>query len=394
MFMPQELHIAVEISRQPVCAQVLDVLNSLSQVNTRQYTNLLQEHKGREGEFNPDIIILDDGAENIDIVGYLKQIQELFVAADIFVISPDNSPKNIVRLMKAGASEYLCNPVKADNLIDAVEEFRTRRVNAAKVGTGKICSFISSKGGLGSSVIAVNSAAALARHRGQSVVLCDMSLESGDASVLLDVTSSLTIADLCRNIHRLDDALLRSAVTRHITDVDFLAAPLNPADITNIKAEHVSQILLLARKLYDYVLLDCPAMHLDACTLEALKLSDKICIICDLSVIAVRNASRLCRHLEKLGIERSRTSVLINRYIKASTLSVHEVEKSLNLSVFWIFPNDFESIVTSINRGIPLVKLNSGASFSRNIAEFVEKLQNPAAHVGYRGIKGVFGKAI
>ncbi|MCK4621472.1 MAG: AAA family ATPase [Desulfuromonadales bacterium] len=392
--MPQKLHIAVEISRQPVCAQVLEILQSLPQINTRHCKDLLQEQKALEGRFDPDIIILDDGLKRGDIVAYLKKIQALFVQSAIFVISPDSSPKNIVRLMKAGASEYICNPVKADNLIDAVEEFRIKRVNAGKVAQGKICSFISSKGGLGSSVIAVNSAAALARQQGQTVALCDMSLGSGDASVMLDVMPSLTIADLCRNIHRLDVSLFRGAITRHITDVDFLAAPLNPADITDIKADHVRQILTLARKLYDYILLDCPAMHLDGCTLEALKLSDRICIISDLSVTAIRNASRLCQHIEKLGIDRSRISVLINRYIKGSTLSVNEVEKSLNRSVFWIFPNDFEPIVSSINRGIPLVKLNSGATFSRNILDFVEKLQNPNVHGGYRGIKGVFGKVI
>jgi hypothetical protein len=32
--------------------------------------------------------------------------------------------------------------------------------------------------------------------------------------------------------------------------------------------------------------------------------------------------------------------------------------------------------------------------FSRNILDFVKKLQNPDVNGNYRGIKGVFGKAI
>ncbi len=392
--MPHELNILVESSRKQILTQVSEILSTLPKVVFCLSEGLLPEQRAQAGNTSPDIIILDEGADGGDIVTRLLKLKEQFVQSAFFVISPDTSPKNIVRLMKAGASEFISNPLKANNLIDAVEEFRIRRMNAGKVTKGKVCSFISSKGGLGSSVIAVNSAAALVRQQDRTVALCDMSLESGDASVMLDLMPELTIADLCRHIQRLDVSLFRGAITRHMTGLDFLAAPLNPAEADDIEAEHVSQILSLVRKLYDYCILDCPSMHLDARTLEALKFSDHIFVISDLSVTAIRNASRLCKHIEKNGIPRSRISVVINRYIKGSTLSVAEVEKSLNRTVYWIFPNDFAPIVSSINRGTPLVKLNSGAVFSRNLLDFVEKVQNPNVNGDYRGIKGVFGKAI
>ena len=109
---------------------------------------------------------------------------------------------------------------------------------------------------------------------------------------------------------------------------------------------------------------------------------------------AIRNASRLCAHLEKLGITQSRIEVVINRYIKRSTLSIEEVEKSIKRPVFWAFPNDFVEIVSSINRGMPLVQKNASAVFSRNILDFVKKMQKPDVYRDYRGVKGVFGKAI
>ena len=392
--MPHEINILVESSRKEILSQVSEILSTLPKVIFRQSEGPLLEQNAQAGEKSPDIIVLDEGTDGVEVVTRLLQLQKQFVQSAIFVISPDISPKNIVRLMKAGASEFIGNPIKANNLIDAVEEFRIRRMNAGKVAEGKICSFISSKGGLGSSVVAVNSAAASARQQSQTVALCDMSLESGDLSVMLDTMPGLTIVDLCRNIHRLDVSLFRGAITRHKTGLDFLAAPQNPADIRDVKADHVQQILVLARKLYDYTFIDCPAMHLDDSTLAALNLSDRIFVITDLSVTAIRNAARLCTHLEKLGIAHSRIEVVINRYIKGSTLSIDEVEKSLNRLVFWVFPNDFAEIVSSINRGLPLVKQNSSAMFSRNILDFVKKLQNPDVRGDYRGIKGVFGKAI
>jgi len=391
--MSQELKIIVEKSRPQICAQVLEILGSVPQVKAMPAHDLTHEAEER-GDLSADIVILDDGLEGTDITTTIERTLALYSKSAIFVISPDISPKNIVRLMKAGASEFISNPVKADNLIDAVEEFRIKRVNAGRMAQGKIFSFISSKGGVGSSVVAVNSATALAKKDGLAVALCDLSLASGDASVMLDLLPNLSIVDLCRNIHRLDVALFRGALTRHSSNVDFLAAPPSPADIVDVKAEHVQQILSLARKLYDYILVDCSSMRPDKSTLEALKLSERICIVTDLSVTAIRNTSRLFKHIESLGIERSRIAVLVNRYVKGSSLSVDEVEKTLQHSVSWLFPNEFAPIVSSINRGVPLVKLNPGTAFSRNVLEFVEKLQNPNIHGDYRGVKGIFGKVI
>lgn len=392
--MPHKLNILVESTRKEILSQASEILSTLPKLAFSLSNGPQLKQTASNGGKSPDIILLDEGTEGGDIVARLHQLKEEFAQASIFVISPDISPKNIVRLMKAGASEFISNPVKADNLIDAIEEFRIRRVNAGKVAEGKICTFISSKGGLGSSVVAVNSAAAVARQQNQSVALCDMCLETGDLSVMLDTMPELTIVDLCRNFHRLDVSLFRGAITRHKSALDFLAAPHNPSDIRDIKVEHVQQILVLARKLYDYTFLDCPAMHLNDTTLASLNLSDHIFVITDLSVPAIRNASRLCTHLEKLGIANSRIEVVINRYIKRSTLSIEEVEKSLKRTIYWAFPNDFAEIVSSINRGLPLVQKNSSAMFSRNIFDFVKKMQKPDVYRDYRGIKGVFGKAI
>ncbi len=145
--MSHELNILVESRRKEILNQVSEILSTLPMVAFRLSEGSQLEQNAQAGKKCPDIIVLDEGTDGGEIVTRLLQLQEQFVQSSIFVISPDTSPKNIVRLMKAGASEFISNPVTANNLIDAVEEFRIRRMNAGKVAEGKICSFISSKGG-------------------------------------------------------------------------------------------------------------------------------------------------------------------------------------------------------------------------------------------------------
>jgi len=85
--------------------------------------------------------------------------------------------------------------------------------------------------------------------------------------------------------------------------------------------------------------------------------------------------------------------VVINRFIKGGA-SLHDVEKGLLKKIFWLFPNDFDDVIASINAGVPLVKSKPGAPFAKNMFEFVEKMKNPECFSTYRGAKGMLGKAV
>jgi pilus assembly protein CpaE len=135
-------------------------------------------------------------------------------------------------------------------------------------------------------------------------------------------------------------------------------------------------------------------MFIDECTVEAFNASDKVFIVSDMSVPAIRNAARLFQSIKKLGISPQKVEFVVNRYTKGGTLSIEEVEKTLGKRIYWLFPNDFDDIVSSINRGSPLIVYNSQAPFSKNVFDFSKNLLNPQSSQGYRGIRGAFGKAI
>jgi pilus assembly protein CpaE len=183
-------------------------------------------------------------------------------------------------------------------------------------------------------------------------------------------------------------------MSRHHSGLAFLPAPGDPEDSEEVSAEHIARILDLSRQLFDVVLIDCASMRVDDRTMEIFNLSDKIFVVTDLSVPAVRNAARLCKLIAKLGINQEKIEVVVNRYLKGGALSIEEVEKTLKKRLFWLFPNDFKDIVSSINHGEPLVEKQPDAPFAKNTIEFAEKLGNPRVDASYRGLRGTFGKAL
>lgn len=392
--MTKELIVALEISRSELAGALNGMARGIPGIKALQWTGNLSEKGSLAVKTVPDVIVIDDAPEHGVLLSRVRTIKDNFPQAALLVISSNCDPQQIINIMKAGAAEYLVQPIAEKIFVNAIEEVRAKLTNAGRLAQGSIYSFISAKGGVGATVLAANTAAALAIARKNAVALIDMSLQSGDASVLLDVVPQTTILDICQNIHRLDVAFLRGVMIHHSSGLSFLAAPQNPEDSDDILSEHIASILDLARKLHDHIIIDCSSMNVSDCSVEAFRRSDKVFVVTDMSVPSIRNTVRLCKLIRKIGIGADKVEIIINRFIKDSVLSIGEIEKNFDKPAYWMVPNDFSDIVSSINRGIPLVKLTPGAPFSRNIAQFIRKFQNQLDEPSFRGIRGMFGKTL
>lgn len=393
--MAKELVLAIQIAKPDLAKTFTGLTKQLKGIDILQWVGDKAEQGPVALKVIPDIILIDDSPECGDLFNRIKTIKNYFPQVSLIVVSENKNHQYIIAAMKAGASEFLVEPVLEKVLHNAIDEVRAKLANAGRLAQGRIYSFVGAKGGVGSTVLAVNTAAALSMDKKVAVALLDMSFQSGDASVLLDIVPQNTIIDICVNIHRLDVSFLRGVMSGHSTGLNFLPAPLNPEDSEDIKSEHVTSILDLARKLYDHVVLDCSSMHVNDCSVEAFKQSDKVFVITDISVPSIRNTVRLCKLIRKLGISLDKIEIIINRFYKSGALSLAEVEKSFDKPVYWLVPNNnFFDMVSSINRGVPLVKLSPGAPFSKNIVQFIKKFQGILDNQDFRGIKGTFGKII
>jgi pilus assembly protein CpaE len=392
--MANKLIIAVELADNHLATHLLTTLGEIPNVEAVQWFDSMGEKGAVAVKDAPQIILIDDNQDSQQLILHLSRLRDSFPEAAYFVVTSDQSPKHIIEVMKTGVAEYLVTPIDTKVLHNAIEDIRVKLSNAGKIARGSVYSFISSKGGLGASVIAVNTAFSLAQRKRTSVALLDLSLQSGDASVMLDVLPETSIGDLVKNFHRMDASFLSAAMTKASKQLDFLAAPTSPGDCQEINGEHIAAIIEMGKKLYDHLVIDCTSMQINECSLEAFDASEKIFVVIDLSVPAIRNAARLCELLEKHRVPLDKIEVIANRFIKGGTLSLAEVEKTLEKRVSWLFPNDFKSVISSINKGIPLLKYSPGCPLAKNLSSFAETLTQQQTNEKFRGIRGTFGRAI
>ncbi len=219
---------------------------------------------------------------------------------------------------------------------------------------GKIVSFVSNKGGVGKSTLAVNAACGLAMRRPERVLLIDLSVQLGVCASMLDLRPPATVIDAVRQRDRLDETLLRQTATVHESGLHLLAAPPGAVEATEIDDESVIRLLTLARRAYDFVVVDTFPM-IDRVMLAVLDLSDRAYVVVENVVPTLIGMVKFVDLLDGLGVNRTRQRVVLNRFTSLpGSLPAVDVEQRLGREVDFVLPFD-KRVVIAANAGEPYV---------------------------------------
>jgi len=152
-----------------------------------------------------------------------------------------------------------------------------------------------------------------------------------------------------------------------------LAAPKQADSADEIEPEHVFSVLQHLRESFDYIVID-PQHTFDSITLAALDQSDEIVLVLTLDIPAIRSTQRALEIFDRLGYPRKKIRVVVNRWSKQIDLDLREVEKFIGEPVVGFIPSDYQTAVTSINLGQPLVISEPNSKIAQEIRSISEKL--------------------
>jgi pilus assembly protein CpaE len=282
----------------------------------------------------------------------------------------------VIRAIRAGAVEFLRRPISKDELGVAIEKIqRLRRAPSATDGrVGKVISLYAIKGGLGVTTLATNLAASLAQHAPDAVIAVDLELHHGSVSTLLNLHPPYSALDAFGQTARLDEAFLRGLLARHASGLHVLAAPAT-IERARFTPEQMREGLEVIRSHFAYVVLDLPH-DLDPGTITMLEESDEILYMVGLNVPAVRAAAAGLQAMKHLGIDQRKVKVVVSRADAKEEVSLKQAREALGVPVFWRIPNDYPTVLSSINEGTPFVLSSPRTEIARSIRQLGEKLSH------------------
>jgi pilus assembly protein CpaE len=323
-------------------------------------------------EDRPDLMLVDGMCCDPHELQQVEHVTTHHPDTAVILICATHTPEFLINSMRAGVREVLPSPSADDALLAAIKRVAAKREGAASRQTGKIFAFMPCKGGSGATFIASNLGWLLAQTK--NVLLIDLNLQLGDAlSFVHDGKPASTIADVARDIERLDASFLEASTVRITPTYRLLAAPEDPAQAMEVKPEHIDAILNLAATQYDIVLLDM-SRTLDTIAVKALDKAYRIFPVLQAGVPYLRNAGKLLATFTSLGYPANKVELILNRFDKSAEIGLDDVRRVVrNVNVHTV-ANSFKQVSASINHGDPLVEAARSSAVARSLADFALQL--------------------
>ena len=287
-----------------------------------------------------------------------------------FVVSQVVEASLLMEAMHIGVHEFVPMPINQAKLVAAIDRIAQAQGPAKRA---KVIQFIPTVGGCGSTTIACNVAASLARS--SKTLALDLDLLRGAVANAFDIRPRYSIADVTDASSELDKALVDNALTLHrTTGLAVLARPEMPEDSQRVSTQGLTRLLGVVGRMFDYVVVDS-IMSLDPLYAAALHAADETVLVMQLNVPSAKNTERFLNAMRRMGIDQGKIKVVVNRFVrKGADIEPSEVERALGLKISWMIPNDFKNAIAAINFGEPVVLRSPRAELSESIGGLMQML--------------------
>ena len=380
------ISLKLEVKGQKLKTQFETALRKIGGFNIQGPTS-----KGRS-----ELLIFELGDELEREFLFVQDLLSSGEIGEVFLVSDSTDQAVLRRAIRVGAREFFNKPVDNEEIKLALEGFQGRKEKEATGETfkdGKIINVIGSKGGVGTTTVAVNLAVSLAEKKSvQSVALIDMNLLFGDIPLFLEIEPKYNWSEITKNISRLDDTFLKNILSVDTSGVCVLPSPSYLSKQNVATPAIMERLLMVMIRMFDYVIVD-GGQSLGDISLKILELSDTVLLISVLSLPCLSNTNKLLRTFSDLGYPpEENIKVVINRYLKKSDISIKDAEISLEKKIFWTIPNDYQTTVTATNRGKALSQFAPREEITKNFRNLAAEL-GPESETKEKKSWSLFGRS-
>jgi pilus assembly protein CpaE len=235
-----------------------------------------------------------------------------------------------------------------------------------------------SKGGAGTTTVALNLAVQIAQLTKKRVALLELARPFGQIALMLDVEPRFTLLDALDRGDRLDEALLVSLMMRHKTGVDILMGArhlaLSSEQRQHVTLEGLMRVVQLAQGVFDFVIVDLGFVNAAEWS-RVVQCADALLLVAEPSVLALAMLEGYLKAVESAGIERDRFQIVINRARQNDDRVISKYPGILRQTVFAQLANDYRQVSEAVNLGVPLTTTSNNPLVA-SYREMATKLVN------------------
>jgi len=322
---------------------------------------------------NVDLILFDVTLKEFDeIFNKIKEFKQKNKDLKLIALSYEINSQLVSKVLKEGADEFILKPVISGLLETAIKKLNVQSINKANT-----VAIFSNKGGVGKTSFAINLAYEIYRETKEKVCVLDLSFNSEDVAVFLNIEQKFDIDYIMSNIENSNKELLLSLMSKYQdTELYILEAQENISPELKYTPQKINKIINSLKNIFDYIIIDTSNV-INETNVSILNNSDLILLIGLSNLSSIRNCQKCYELFDKIGYSDDKIKLVINRYIENQEITLKDIENSLGKSVFDTIPNNYLTLIDSINLGKSVGEINPQSNIAKaylRIAQQIIKL--------------------
>ena len=176
-----------------------------------------------------------------------------------------------------------------------------------------IVAFFSAKGGAGTTTLAINTAAALAKRFPRQVLLIDLAAPFGHAALFADLIATGSIASATKAALVDFETVLRGNIVNHRSGMGVLPGTLRPEEVDTLTAERVNRVLDVVVAWQKVIVVDVGTSLAEA-SLAAIERAECMVMVVPPEIAAMTDARRsLAIFRDIMNVPDNRMELVLNQ---------------------------------------------------------------------------------
>jgi pilus assembly protein CpaE len=312
-----------------------------------------------------DVVLLYDALGGTPVLDLARELSATFPEIGLILLAAEDTPGLLRAAMQAGFRDVVALPLALESFEASVRAasqwsrtMRDRVTGEESAGAslgGQLIAVAGSKGGVGTTTVALHLGLAAARMApGRPVCLVDFDLQKGDFRALLDTPHRRSVADLIVVSSEISVRHLQETLYTHKDGFRLLLAPEEGERAEDVDATVARNVLNAVKARHALTVVDIGAVATEATAIAA-ELASQVLVVTTPDVLALRGVRRMRDLWKRLNVrEDDDIRIVLNQASRRREIQPDLARKVVGEGMTaTTIPADFNALEAAVNTGSP-----------------------------------------
>ena len=321
---------------------------------------------------NLELVIFDVENKNMkETLNYIEKIKNINPNISFIATSKEINSELVNNLKRNGIEEFILKPILQTVLEANIKKLIKQNPNDKRA---KAIALFSLKNATGKTSTIINLAYDCASLFNKKVCVLDLNINSSDIADYIGIKNKNNFEYIIKNIENWDNNTLFDNLTRYKSSSLYFLLAYDGINLNrNYSKDDIAKVIGALKNLFDYVFIDIDTGIIER-TVSIMHNIDMVIITGLFNLHQVNNIQQCYELFEKIGYNKHKLKLLINRVVQNSDDTTEKIEAILNKKADFKIPNNYITLIDAISRTSFIEETNPQSNIAKTYKQIAQEI--------------------